>query len=130
MRPLKFQGVQYVKGDALPVEKMDRARHWKLWTSGLASHTTRGPFDKRKAKAPEAEGVLLEDAPADAPTLDPDAPLGPPFEAATMESEGWHKLEPNPTGVKNFEAPPRAIGDPSPTGEIVRVPLNPRSKRR
>jgi hypothetical protein len=57
MRPLKFQGVQFSKGDVLPVAQMTKERHRRLWVSGLASHAVRGPFD-RKPKAKPAPAVV------------------------------------------------------------------------
>jgi hypothetical protein len=49
-RPLKFRGVSYRKGDALPVVEMTKVRHHRLWISGLANHEPHGPFDKVKAE--------------------------------------------------------------------------------
>lgn len=45
---MKFLGVEYKRGDVLPVESMSKHKHWELWTCGKADHSPFGPFDKVK----------------------------------------------------------------------------------
>lgn len=57
---MKFLGVEYKRGDALPVEKMSKHKHWELWTCGKADHLKRGPFDKPKAAVGASETAVGE----------------------------------------------------------------------
>lgn len=59
MRPLRFNGVDYAKGDALPVAEMTPAKHVTLWRSGKASHAPQ-PAPSPTAPPPSSQRTSQE----------------------------------------------------------------------
>lgn len=83
---MRFCGVEYKRGDALPVEQMSKHKHWELWMCGKADHLPYGPFDKRKAVAPDAVAIEPEAQEPEAVETASDAP-------ADLESPEDSKIE-------------------------------------
>lgn len=75
MRPLRFNGVDYAKGAALPVEEMTPAKHVTLWRSGKASHA--------RPPGRVASTASIGAAPSASPAPSPSAP--PPGARASAE---------------------------------------------
>jgi hypothetical protein len=103
---MKFGGVDYKRGDVLPVERMSKHKHWELWTCGKADHLSRGPFDKRKAAA------------ATVPALDPD-----PVTESEVESEASDSMENAPTTTEGIEPVLEQSTAVEPVGSVGEVPV-------
>jgi hypothetical protein len=91
---MRFLGVEYKRGDALPVEKMSQHKHWELWLCGKADHSTHGPFDKVKA-APVAAEVKTEVAVSE----------GAVVEVVEGEATGRESAVAAPAAVEVVETP-------------------------
>lgn len=68
--PIRFGGVEYARGDALP--DLHRSKHRALWRSGKASHERWGLFDRR-GRLQRARPVVV-DAPATVAPATSDSP--------------------------------------------------------
>lgn len=95
MRPLRFNGVDYAKGAALPVGEMTPAKHVTLWRSGKASHA-RPPGSRIASPAPSP------------PAPPPSAEQAPQAARAPLPSQGEQLFSKSPEPPVRFETPAQA----------------------
>lgn len=74
---MKFCGVEYVRGQELPVALMTDAKHYELWVCGKADHSLSGPFDRRPtASTVTADSDALTEAELEKLTAPAVVPMG------------------------------------------------------